>query len=388
MRLFLFFTLLFPLAVQASEFQGERAIPARHLCAEQFRAIFHDISSGPTNVTTRRKEYRVAVHQGDADAFFSDVIKILGDQRQRDPAKRRLQMRDVPASPDLMFITDTDYVRNFIGTGAQGEELHRARIRKRKYVVVPRGTTVEQLARIPKDQWVYSKIADGPELRAKLELKVGNPMEEAESGEWLDQDGVVDKPGIVMRDSDIDLLWESPSSFRTHRDAIVIRAKAETLTREGVTYSVNRSEDVEEIIRRIGWLHEQGWPEDEIKPQTNMQYARTAWKITFPVPGDHTGKTFEVQITFDGDMVQTYLKSGNVDRAFPIDRVIELKIPVEYADLDAATLIAAGLGELSKIRDRYENLQPLDQTKRNSGKRSNVQRRGARLRAFDSPIVP
>jgi len=351
------------LAIQAqADHPGERALPIIEICQRIFIATFHHIQMSEASVTTSRKERRVAVHRADAEYFFGRALELLG--------QGRVHLRDVPESLEDMFITNTDYLRTIIGTGSRNEELNRARIRIRNYFVVPEGTTSEQLAGMAASDLKYSKIADGPGVYAKLEFKVGRPDPETNS----DLDGVVDKPGITLLREDIDLLLLSPESFRMHREAVVARAKEVKLTKGETTELVNSPRDVDEMIVRIGWLHEQGWQTDVLHPQTNVRYRRKAFRMFFPVP-DQAGKFFEVQMTFDEDIRQTYLRSGNVDRYDPEDRVIELKIPVEYASLSDSKLKELGLGELAEIRAEYEDLEPLPGTERNSGKRTNLFRK-------------
>lgn len=344
---------------------GERALPIIELCQRIFVATFHDIQIAAKSVTTSRRERRVAVHRSDADHFYEQVGGIVG--------KGEMHLRDVPDSDTEMFITNTDYLRTVIGTGLKNEELNRARIRIRNYFQVPVGTTAEQISHLPPEKMVYSKIADGEGIYAKLEFKVGRPDPET----LEDIEGVVDKPGITMLRSDIDLLLHSPDSFRAHRDDVMARARAVTLTQDGVTENVNDPRDVAEMIVRIGWLHEQGWQSDVLHPQTNVRYRRKAYRLFFPDPA-RLGKKFEVQITFDEDIRQTYLRSGNVDRYDPEDRVIELKIPVEYASLSDAKLRELGLQDLVEIRAAYEWLIPLPGTERNSGKRTNLRRKSSK----------
>lgn len=371
MKTLVYLGLLLPLLAYAAEFEGENALPYRTVCAEQFRAIFHDTRGALVSVTTQRKEFRVAVHSADADAFFTDVRSIVGDYRRADRNEWRLKLRDTPDSPDEMFITDTDYVRNIIGVNEAGREVHRARIRKRKYAVVPRGMSVEEFSRLPGDQVVYAKLADGEGIYSKWEFKVGSPEVDEETGESHDLEGVVDKLGPVMLDSDIDLLQSSPEAFREHRDAVAKRTKEIWLTRKGHRGLVNTPEEVDRMIRRQGWLHEQGWKQKEMGPQIRMRYIRNAYRVEFPRPG-RPGEKVEIQLTFDSDIVQTYLKSGNTDQSFPTERVIELKIPVEFAALTDAELEAIGLGEMARIRARYMLLKPLKGRPRNRGKRSNL----------------
>jgi len=345
---------------------GEQALPLIEVCQRIFIATFHHIGKSEASVTTQRRERRVAVHQPDAEIFLKRVEQILGPGRT--------ELRDVPESREDMFITNTDYLRTIVATGSKHEELNRARIRIRNYFVVPQGTTSEALAAMPTSDLRYSKIADGEGVFAKLEFKVGSPDPETQ----IDIEGVVNKPGITLLRSDIDLLLLSPESFRENREAVLERAKSLTLTKNGIKAFVNNPEETQELFTRIGRLHEQGWQADALHPQSNVRYRRQAYRMFFQIPDDLPGRKFEVQLTFDEDIRQTYLRSGNVDRYDPGDRVIELKIPVEYAGLSDAKLKELGLSELADLRSAYEGLNPLPETERESGKRTNLRRKNRR----------
>ena len=59
------------------------------------------------------------------------------------------------------------------------------------------------------------------------------------------------------------------------------------------------------------------------------------------------------------------------------DRIIELKIPEEYADKSPEELRAVGLGELADLRKLYLDLNPIEGTKREAGKPRNMRRRNS-----------
>src|SRR5690606_15101926 len=103
----------------------------------------------------------------------------------------------------------------------------------------------------------------------------------------------------------VDLLSSSPETFRAHRDAVAARTKALTFTKRGRKSPVNVPEEVDAILDRLGSLHDAGFTR-ELKPEMNVSYARTGYRITFPypeamLPPGYAGAplTFEVQITVD-----------------------------------------------------------------------------------------
>lgn len=350
----------------------EKALPKNEMCVASYRAIFHGIPTKPGSVTAQRKERRVAVHEPDATNFITDVRKILGDDKRQPDAEKRLTLRDTPKDADTVFITDTDYLPTFVGK--EGDtEAHKARIRIRFYSIAPKGMSVEE-AKLQPGELPRAKIADGEGPFVKLEFKVGTPETDLETGRLIDKEGVVDKPGITLLQSDVDLLTKDSASFREHHRAIAERAKTVTFTPSGKQPRVvNDPAEVEALIARIGVLHEQGWDKSKLLPQTNMAYVREAHRVYFANP--EGGPPLEVQITVDRDILQTFHSSGVQDRYDQNDRIIELKIPVKYADKSDEELEQLGLSELARIRATYLALTPIEGTKPGAGKPSNLQRR-------------
>lgn len=349
----------------------EPSLPTLDFCPAAYRRIFHDVSPNKNSVTKSRKERRVAVTTADSDAFLAQARHLLGDDVRPEGSEKRLQVRDVPSDPATMFITNSDYLPTFKATEG-GKDIHKARIRIRSYFIVPKGTPVEEIKR-DGQKYARSKIADGDDIFVKLEFKVGKPMEDVDTGELTDTPGVVDKPSITIRQADVDLLTASAESFKQNHKDVAKRAKEVTLTKGEKANLVNDPAEVDAMIARIGILHEQGWDTGRLQPQTNMAYVRDAYRVYFANPNG--GAPLEVQITFDRDILQTYLRSGVEEKFAADDRIIELKIPEDFADKSDEELRGVGLGELADLRALYLGLTPIEGTKREAGKPRNMRRR-------------
>lgn len=351
----------------------EQSLPTLDMCVNAYRAIFHKISPSQGSINKTRKELRVAVTSAQAEGFFADAKKILGDDaRTGEGQEKRLQLRDKPEDPGTMFITDSDYLPTFKGMETDGTESHKARIRIRSYWIVPVGTSVAEAKKYP-SKYGRAKIADGDGVFVKLEFKVGKPSEETETTISRDIEGVVEKPSLTLLESDVDLLLKDVESFKANLKMVSGRAKEVKLTsKDGTSVVVNDPKEVDAMFARIGVLHEQGWEAKKLHPQTNMSYVREAFRVFFQTKD---GKVLEVQITLDRDIHQTYIRSGVEEKYAPDDRVIELKIPEFYADMSTETLTKEGLGELAELKEKYLALTPLEGTKRDGGKPRNLGRR-------------
>ena len=340
-----------------------------------FQQLFHNITVNEANVTTLRKELKVKVSEQDSDQFLKTIEEAVG--------ANRVSLRDVPENPDEVFITNTDYLTPFKGVDEKGEEVFSGKIRIRNYFMVSKGTHVKDLKNVKNPR--YSKIADGPSgvIFAKLEFKIGHP-EKNTASEVADAPGVVDKPGIVLARKDIDLLLESWGSFLQNRQAVYTRGVGLKLTQKsGKSDYVNNPKELEALLQRIEKMHQyihlgllsgesagDFSPASRIisksvltQPVANIRYQRTARKIQFHYP-----KPFEVQVTMDEGVRVTDFTEKKAFSNDPHHRVIELKIPTEYADRTDAELEAMGLVDLVKIRKAFTALTPVPGSMRGRGK--------------------
>lgn len=324
-------------------------------CAQVFRKLFHEVGSAGS-VTTLRQELKVAVKADKAENFLKAITKIVGSDR--------IGLRDTPPSPDLSFVTETDYLPAFRGVDeASGQNTFGGVIRIRNYRVVPKDLVVDELedgaAKFP-----LSRLADGDGNYAKLEFKIGHP-EEGPDGILRELEGVVDKPGVVLDRADIDALLKSPASFQRSRKAVLRRGLELSQTRGGVVHKVNDESELNALVERIGEIHKHGEAGEWNAPLYKIRYKRTARRVSFSQP-----HPFEVQVTIDEDIWIKNARTGETTRYPADDRIIELKIPVEFAGLSDAELEGRGLGDLARLRRLYLDLPPAPGTVRNSGKRA------------------
>jgi hypothetical protein len=344
------------------------------LDACDFSLFFHKVGAR-VNVTTLRHELKAVVEDSVASNFLKRVEHIVGDDRLARGARPRVSLRDVPDNVSDAFVTNTDYLPVVHGVDASGKTTFSGVIRIRNYLVVPKESSVKSVDSMSKLR--YSKLANGDELFAKLEFKIGHPELDA-AGLLSDQPGVVDKPGITLARRDIDLLLKSPESFEQHRDEILERGLALRLTQKnGSAVAVNDPQELKDMIDRIGKVHRSEIGNEFNKPVVNIRYKRTARKISFKDPSrklpNGEAATFEVQLTVDEDIRLHDFETGEIVQYRPEQRIVELKIPTEYASLSNEELRRRGLGELADLREAYDQLPVAEGTERNRGKRSTGQ---------------
>lgn len=349
-----------------------KALPFNDLCTSIYRAIFHNVPVDASSVTTSRKERRRTVDELHARNFLNFVRAAVGDDRLPAGTPGRVKKRDVPETPGTVYVTDTYYLPKFRGVEPDGQEKHKARIRIRQYFEVPGEMRTTDLQGKDERQLAVSRLADGEGPFVKLEFKAGKPQPD-EDGNLVDTELVVEKPGITVARSDVDLLLASAESYRQHHAAVLKRVTALTLTKDGTAKPVNLEATAREMIERIGFLHEQGWDPSRMAPQTNMRYQRDAYKILFvhPTPGK---PPIEVQLTFDAQVIETTVRTGVVRPLDPSLRVVELKIPEEFADLSTEELSRMGLQELAGIREGFLHLTEAAHAVPDASKPSNLRR--------------
>lgn len=335
-----------------------------------FKRLFHKLVQN-TNTTTLRKELKVMVSEQRAQEFITDIEKLLKDDKQPNPKLKRMTFREAPDSPDEVFFTQTEYLPKFQGIDDTGRSRFNGIIRIRNYWIAPRGTTSQQVSE-SKDLKTQP-LADQPGNYAKLEFKMGHVRPEAEElGEEMT--GVVEKPTITLQRKDIDLLLQDLRTYEAHKEEVFERAKILTLTTPTKTVTVNNSTELREIIDRIGEIHRAGFSLEKLSPAYQTLYQRTARRISFETPKENLAKgmpkEFEIQITVDKDVRVTQREGDTKSSLSDTERIIELKIPIAYAELPDEDLNQMGLSDLAQIRALYQSLPPQPGTQRGQGKRS------------------
>lgn len=339
-----------------------------------YAEIFHKMNLN-VSTTTLRKEYKVTVHESEAEQFISDIENILGDHNQPVEKFKRLKHRERPDHPDEVFATKTDYFPVFKGLSDAGSEIYKTYIRMRQYFVIPKGTRTADLKNTANRK--TQPLVDQEGEYVKLEFKVGHPEQDHDLGESKDMVGVVDKPGIVILRKDADLLFSSKEAFEKNRAQIAKSAKQLTVTKKtGETKAANREADVDILIERIGKIHEALVPGSVLSPHHETVYQRQARTVVFEHPPEMIEQgmkgTFEVQITIDADIQVNEYATQDTHNFREYDRVVELKIPTAYANVPDSELIGMGLGELARIRAEYLDLTPQHGTLPGRGKTKNA----------------
>jgi hypothetical protein len=350
MRLFI---LLFCGFITFSARAGNNVLPA---C--DFQRLFHKLANR-VNTTTLRKELKIVVNENEANRFLQSIETILGDNSQPDPSKKRMTLRDTPPSSDEMYFTQTEYLPKFQGRDEEDRPMYNAVIRIRQYIVAPTKATSSEVAAHPKPQ--LQKMVDTPGEYAKLEIKMGHTQKNTEGVE-VEIPGVVEKPTLTLLRSDIDLLLKDLPTYEKNKEAVIERSRNSTLTQANKTSQVNDPKELEEMIKRIGEIHKAGFSFEKLAPSYQTLYQRTARKIKFD--------NFEVQLTMDRDVRVKQHESSEVRSLSPESRIIELKIPVAFADLTDQELTEKGLSDLAQIRSLYNQLIPQPGTERGQGKKS------------------
>ena len=344
---------------------GNNLIPA---C--DFKRLFHRLVQN-ANTTTLRKELKVMVTDARAKEFITEIEKILKDDQQPNPKLKRMTFREVPDSADDVFFTQTEYLPKFQGIDEEGKSRFNGIIRIRNYLIAPVGTTSQQVAE--SKNLKIQPLADQPGNYAKLEFKMGHVRPDAE-GLGEEMTGVVEKPTITLERKDIDLLLQDLRTYEAHKEEIFERARNLTLTTPTKKLTVNNSSELREMIERIGQIHRAGFSLERLSPAYQTLYQRTARRISFDTPKENIAqgmpKEFEVQITVDRDVRVTQRKGDTQSSLADTDRIVELKIPIAYAELPDDVLKGMGLSDLAQIRALYQSLPPQPGTERGQGKRS------------------
>ncbi len=316
----------------------KQAKPAKvKLKSDSFEATARNVAQSGGNTTSLRRETKWVVDEKNADHMLNQL---------RDRFGERLTLRDVPKDGKLN-ITETDYLPTFelppapSGTAPKNTTKRKAKIRIRRY-----GTATEESS-----PHSGSAMETDPAFKdtSKLEFKIDHATEK----------DVVLKPSVVMKNADIELLFKNPASFAANREAITARS-----------IEKNPPELVKEMIAGIEALHQQV-PPDTLQKALNIRYSRSAYQVSLKDMSQSPPKKVDVQITFDRDIqYRDPAKPGSAPstgRYEPHHRVVEVKIPIEYAKLSDEEC-ARILPELLEIRKSLGTLQQIQEIPQGTGK--------------------
>jgi hypothetical protein len=250
------------------------------------------------------------------------VVKKGDAQRFKDALEARfgaLEPREAPP-PGLMNVNDTKY----LDTGhVLGRVLGYAELPKEG--ISPKIRIRNYRLRKPGGEEHKAPITRGFSF---FELKIPHP----------DLPHVSLKPRFIINNHQIPLLLER-DQFEDERTraALVEGLKADRR---------NDPDEVDQVIDLVAALHREH-AIGVLHPRLGIRYVREAYRV--PVPGVD-GKPLDIQVTFDRDLEYRDAKGKKIGVAPRSWRTVEVKIPVDLADLDEAALEAKGLGDLAALR--------------------------------------
>ena len=348
-----------------------------------FAEIFHKLSV-TESVTSLRQELKRVVPDTEAARF----IEWLSDHYNQN-GQTKVSVRDLPPSPNEEFVTETAYLpvmKGVRGLGKNRSNVFSGVIRIRKYQIVEKGTPVLQVmdetgSRVAAD---FSKLAEGGKntIFAKLELKVGHP-ETGADGIFQDALGIVDKPGVVLAEKDIALLFKDRATYEANRPRVERWGKRLRLIRgDGKKVVVNDPTELVTMLDRIGLLHEEAGPDANLNPVSTVHYKRVARKVDLK---SKDGRSYSAQVTVDDQIVFTDLITQERVGYKPGERVVELKIPAEFANQTPDQLVETGHVELADLVRTYLAMTLAPGTQAMQGKRS---RGMGLLQEENPPMLP
>jgi hypothetical protein len=305
------------------------AQPTRLTESRLTRAV-KQFQSGQQDTTSLRQEVKYVVKTSELTGFTRRLEEVFGE---------RFKNRDKPAE-GFANITSTNYMT--VGKFIQNGKKLAAKVRFRKYF----SRALEDTA------WRNLEVAPGLADRSWLEIKIQHP----------EFDNVVYKPRLQILDKDIPKLITEATYF-DYREGILRRLNEINPGKEAEVQKFadyfdalfsSASEKVENMFART-------------------EYERTSYSIKLQ-SGE---KQIDVQITLDQDIRLTRLRDGRKFDAYGKDEtVVEVKIPLEYAKLDAAAL--EKFPELAEIKEFIAQLDSshVPSYPKNKGKMSKIDPKG------------
>lgn len=324
LKLVFFISILLPTFAQASPIMCKFLFHTDDRLSCAVRAF----QGGAQDTTSLRQEVKFVVKTTDLESYIPLLEKAFGP---------RFKNRD--KAPDgFANITSTRYMT--VGKFIQNGKKLSAKVRFRKYFVRDLNDV----------NWRNLKVTPTLADHSWLELKIQHP----------EFDNVVFKPRLLIEDKDIDKLITE--KYFDYKDGILQRLRE---------MNPGKPEDVEKFAAYFDALYSTpAMKTENMFAQT--QYERTSYSIKL-----RNGDTLiDVQVTLDQSVKLTRLKDGSQFNAYGNDEtVVEVKIPVQYAQLSPADL--AQIPELAEIKKFIEMLDRKHVPKypKNKGKMSKIDKK-------------
>ena len=315
-------------------FQPRAAVAAapaaeRARTEDRFSRAVRQFQNGQQDTTSLRQEVKYVVKTNELNEYLPVLERIFGE---------RFKNRDKPPE-GYANITSTDYMT--VGKYFQNGKKLSSKVRFRKYYTRALSDTA----------WRDIRVAPALADRSWLEIKIQHPEFE----------NVVFKPRLQILDKDIQKLITATSYF-DYREGIMQRL-----------HQINPGKEVD-IKKFTDYFDALFTSASRVE---NM-YARTAYERTsYSIKLKSGEKEIDVQITLDQDIRLTRLRDQARFNVYGKDEtVVEVKIPLEFAKLDAAAM--AKFPELAEIKKFIARLDQRHVPKypKNKGKMSKIDPKG------------
>lgn len=297
--------------------------------AQQLQTLNNTVAGDTTGL---RRESKYVVDDSASANFTASLERSLGKLEARETAPE--------GKANLTFTTYAAPL-NYVVKGPEGKSYRNVKLRVRQYLV--EDVHEQSVAR--------NAITDGYKF---LEFKAMHPT--------LDQ--VVIKSRLRLSDRDIALLL-NPETFAASKDAVLARAVADS--------KFNKADVAVEMLKLIGLLHAQQDPGQKWDTEyVSVSYRREAFRKVLQAVD---GRKIDIQITIDQNVVLSEGKGeSDMLESLPDARVIEIKIPVEFAGLTSEDI--AMVPGLAVVKEAIEALSQQQRSGfvANHGKFSNLMR--------------
>lgn len=163
--------------------------------------------------------------------------------------------------------------------------------------------------------------------------------------------GVVTKHRFLAVDNDIEILRD-PSRFW----GALRRQIASPIERRIIGLGGASEATIQQMLKTIDLLHANG---TALEPFVDVAYVRDAYELSLE---SVTGETVKVQITIDRNIRYLDPATHNVIGTYPPgSRVVEVKVPLQYAGLTEADMAEVpGLARVKEFSETVESASPID----------------------------